>query len=113
MMAMARVSAIGISQDSLIRRLPRTSAAPLFSANQFGHPVRNGSTSCHHRICRGEHFPCAAVMVASRGTDDLQTRRWREPDSNHRSLSYDHDPNWLEYGAKALCARSVETRAHP
>ena len=57
MMAMARVSAIGISQDSLIRRLPRTSAAPLFSANQFGHPVRNGSTACHHRICPGEHFP--------------------------------------------------------
>ena len=85
MMAIARVSAIGISQDSLIRRLPRTSAAPLFSANQFGHPVRNGSTAYHHRICRGEHFPCAAVMVASRGTDGLQTRRRREPDSNHES----------------------------
>ena len=34
------------------------------------------------RICPGEHFPCAAVMIAARGTDGLQTRRWRERDSN-------------------------------
>ena len=36
------------------------------------------------RICPGEHFPCAAVMIAARGTDGLQTRRWREMDSNLR-----------------------------
>src|SRR5215469_14974827 len=29
------------------------------------------------RICPGGHFPCAAVMIAARGTDGLQTRRWR------------------------------------
>ena len=33
---------------------------------------------------------------------------WRKPDSNHRSLSYDRYPS-----ARALCARSAETRAHP
>src|SRR6516162_9513351 len=49
-------------------------------------------------ICPGEHFPCAAVMIAARGTDGLQTRRWRESASNHRSLPYDHDTNWLEDG---------------
>src|SRR4029077_2766557 len=30
------------------------------------------------------------------GTDGLWTLRWREPDSNHRSRSYDKHPNWLE-----------------
>ena len=46
------------------------------------------------------------------GTSSHPTLRWRESDSNHRSLSYDHDPNWLEDGTKALRARSVETHAH-
>src|SRR5205085_3236506 len=43
----------------------------------------------------------------------IPSLRWREPDSNHRSLLYDKHPNWLEK-APELCAqgqpRCVRTR---
>jgi hypothetical protein len=51
--------------------------------------------------------------VVLRGTESLLTHRWREPDSNHRSLSYGQYPNGLKKGARALCAWSAEMGAHP
>ena len=45
------------------------------------------------------------------GTDGSQTHRWREPNSNHRYLSYDQYPNGLKK-APELCAHG-QPSAHP
>jgi hypothetical protein len=56
------------------------------------------------------HCPAARFCAPQRGW--FLTRCWRKPDSNHRSLSYDQT-EWLEKGARALCAWSAEMHAHP
>jgi hypothetical protein len=47
------------------------------------------------------------------GADGSRTLPWREPDSNHRSPLVRPGPEWLEKGARALCAWSAEMRPHP
>jgi hypothetical protein len=70
-------------------------------------PARDVSAFCSSRASQ----PTRAS--SARGTESLRTLRRREPDSNHRSLSYDQYPNGLKK-APELCAhgqpRCVRTR---
>src|SRR6516162_4001861 len=66
------------------------------------------------RIMRNQEDFCDRTTGAVlRGTESLLTHRWREADSNHRSLSYDQYSNGLKE-APELCAhgqpRCVRTR---
>jgi len=70
------------------------------------HPIPRGRAAV-----LGRRFSAATHHAL--GTAGSRTLRWREPDSNHRSLSYDKLRNWLEK-APELCAqgqpRCVRTR---
>src|ERR1700730_11984948 len=54
----------------------------------------------HYRIVSGL-AKCITIVTGELGLQP--THRWREPDSNHRSRSYDQYPNGLKK-APELCA---------
>jgi hypothetical protein len=87
------------------------------SVGHSGWPSPRSRTRCpmrgNARVLSSPLSPSSNERTIPTGRSSLLTRRWREPDSNHRSLSSDKLRNWLEK-APELCAqgqpRCVRTR---